>query len=398
MYFSSATKAALFSLISLVSANCEKGPFVSALAGVGFDKTPGYQHFCDSKWEEGIIITGIRVWAAKFQVKAVQFQYAGGDWGARHGQIPDNDVQPKEKTWKENDKIGLKLWNNKPDDGDPMDAVGKIVVTQEGQKDFEAGGSKIDKEMYVDNPSGKLLAVKGAAGAWVSSLEFKFLESAITNVEMTSITFKEDMKRWNDKKQGLIPAALGSVYYTNSDEIGGYNATYDTTTVITKAVSKTLTESQTHTAGYTLSVKVSGKVGVPLLAESSMEVTNELSYSYSNMKSTSKTDTDTWSFQWKMGGTGAGIPPQTAAHCTASATMGTFDSDYDAKITATMANGKTFNYNAHGHYNSVGYANGIQDCKVIPLKEVPSNAKVQEGKKDKKGKRTTRLDRFITKV
>jgi hypothetical protein len=160
MHFSlAATTVSLLSLLGLASANCEKGPFISTLAGVGFDKTPDYQHFCDSKWEEGSIITGIRVWSAKFQIKCVQFQFAGGDWGARHGQIPDV-VQPLEKTWDENSKIGLKLWNNKPDDKDPMDAVGYIVITEDGKKDFEAGASKLAKEMYVDNPSGKLLAVK----------------------------------------------------------------------------------------------------------------------------------------------------------------------------------------------------------------------------------------------
>ena len=160
MQFSLVSKAVLLSLLGLANANCEKGPFTSTLAGVEFDKIPKHEHFCESKWEEGKIITGIRVWSAKFQVKAVQFQFAGGEWGGRYGQIPTDDVQPKEKTWKEDDRIGMKLWNNKPDDGDPMDAVGKIAITMDGQKDFEAGGSKIDKEMYVDNPSGKLLSVK----------------------------------------------------------------------------------------------------------------------------------------------------------------------------------------------------------------------------------------------
>jgi hypothetical protein len=81
---------------------------------------------------------------------------------------------------------------------------------------------------------------------------------------------------------------------------------------------------------------------------------------------------------------------------TASATMGTFDSDYQATVTATMANGKTFVYNSHGHYNSVGYANGVQDCNVIPLKDVPKSAKTEEAKHDKKPKRSTRLARFVS--
>jgi hypothetical protein len=137
---------------------------------------------------------------------------------------------------------------------------------------------------------------------------------------MTNIKFTEDVKKWNQKKQGLQPAALGSVYYKNSDEKGGFNATYDSTTTITKSVTKTITQSDTHTVGYSLTVKVGGKVGVPLLAESTVEVTNELSYSYEHMKSTTNTDTDTWAFTWRMGGTTQGIPPQMAAHCKSQAT------------------------------------------------------------------------------
>lgn len=106
------------------------------------------------------MITGIRVWWAKFQVKAVQFQFAGGEWGTVHGQ--NADVKDYgERTWGEDASIGLQLWNNKPDDGDPMDAVGKIVITEAGKEDFEAGGSKIDKKSWqqVNTGSGKLLAV-----------------------------------------------------------------------------------------------------------------------------------------------------------------------------------------------------------------------------------------------
>lgn len=155
--------AATMAMVGSVTANCDKGPFISTAAGIPMDKNPGYQQFCESRWEEGVIITGIRVWSAKFQIKAVQFRYAGDDWGKRYGQIPTNDVNPKEKTWDENDQVDIRLWNNKPDDGDPMDAVGRIQITQEGKDKFEAGadGKKIQKdEIYVDNPSGKLLAVK----------------------------------------------------------------------------------------------------------------------------------------------------------------------------------------------------------------------------------------------
>lgn len=52
--------------------------------------------------------------------------------------------------------------------------------------------------------------------------------------------------------------------------------------------------------------------------------------------------------------------------------MGTFESDYTGKITAILENGNTFEYNDRGHYKSIGYANGISECKSIPLSEVPN--------------------------
>lgn len=395
MKFSLAAAAATLAMFGSVSANCDKGPWISTAAGIPMDKNPGYQTWCESQWEDGKIINGIRVWSAKFQIKAVQFRFAGGNWGTRYGQLPD-DVTPEEKTWDENGKIGMKLWNNKPDDGDPMDAVGKIAITEEGKDEWSAGGSKIAKEMYVDNPSGKLLAVKGAAGAWVTSLEFKFLEAPIERMEMTDMKFKEDFKKWNDKKQGLQPAALGSVYFKNSSPKGGENATYDSTVAIEETVSKDITTSNTHTAGFKIGVTVSGKVGVPLLAESELSVNTEASYSYTHMESKSFSESEKWGFTWRMGGTASqGIAPQRAAHCTATATKGTFESEYDATVVAYMANGKTFNMKQFGKFKSVGFANGVQDCKVIDLKDVPSGAKVEEAKHEKKSKRSTRLDRFV---
>ncbi|PVI06100.1 hypothetical protein DM02DRAFT_610062 [Periconia macrospinosa] len=386
-------------MVGSVNANCDKGPFISTAAGIPMDKNPGYQQFCESRWEEGAIITGIRVWAAKFQIKAVQFRYAGDDWGKRYGQLPDL-VNPKERTWNENDEIDIRLWNNKPDDGDPMDAVGRITIEQEGKEKWEAGadGKKIAKdEIYVDNPSGKILAVKGAAGAWVTSLEFKFLESPIKHLEMTDIKFKEDVKVWNEKSKGQQPAVLGSVYFKNTSPLGSANATYDNTLQISETNSKEMTTTQTHTAGYELSIKVGGGVKIPMLADFGTEVTNSFSYSYSNMKSQGFTETSTWGFNWRMGSNVAGLPPQKGAHCTATATKGTFDSDYDATVTATLGNGKTFVYFNKGHFKSIGFANGVSECKVIDLKEIPSNANAGEVKpaKASKAKRSSRLARFI---
>ena len=196
----------------------------------------------------------------------------------------------------------------------------------------------------------------------------------------------------------MKPDVLASKYYINSDEVGGSNKTFKDSFTIERETSKTLTQSQTHTVGFSLSVSVSAEVGLPILAEASMEMRSEFSYSYANMKSKSTSEKEAWKFSWEMASTSEGLAPQTAAYCKATATMGTFSSDYDAKITAKLANGKDFKYNSRGRYDSVGFARGIQNCETIPLSEVPSEASKEEGTSKKEAKRSTRLDRFINQA
>lgn len=83
--------------------------------------------------------------------------------------------------------------------------------------------------------------------------------------------------------------------------------------------------------------------------------------------------------------------------------MGTFDSDYEATVTATLASGKKFAYKNMGHYKSVGYANGVNSCETVKLKDVPQGANIGQTNKaaasktgGKRAKRfTSRLARFI---
>lgn len=132
---------------------------------------------------------------------------------------------------------------------------------------------------------------------------------------MTDMKFKEDMKQWNDKQKGMIPAVLGGVYFLNKNPVGGDHVTYDNTVQINKETSKTITTQQTHTVGYEISLKVDGTVGLPFLFMANFEVTQKLSYSYANMKSDALTDTDKWGFSWRMASNYSGIAPQEAAYC-----------------------------------------------------------------------------------
>jgi hypothetical protein len=58
--------------------------------------------------------------------------------------------------------------------------------------------------------------------------------------------------------------------------------------------------------------------------------------------------------------------------------MGTFDSDYTAVITATLENGKTFDFADKGRFTSISYADAISDCKQIDIKDVPKSGTQKE--------------------
>ncbi|PVI07067.1 hypothetical protein DM02DRAFT_622447 [Periconia macrospinosa] len=117
--------------------------FLVGEAGIPSYTIPELQLLCQSGWDKGYVITRIRAWWAKFQVKVTQFQFVHYDGG----------------TCGENSSIGLKIWHNLPDDEDLMNAAGHIVIAEASQEYFEAGGSNIDKksEQHVDAGSGKLL-------------------------------------------------------------------------------------------------------------------------------------------------------------------------------------------------------------------------------------------------
>lgn len=123
--------------------------------------------------------------------------------------------------------------------------------------------------------------------------------------------------------------------------------------------------------GTKVGVTVSGGVGVPFLAESKIEVSTEVSYQYTNMKSESTTEEDTRTLEWWESGT---ISPGRAVFCESSAFKGTFNGDYMSTVEIEMVDGKTFKIDQPGKFKSVGWSTAVSNCKDIPLKEAPDNA------------------------
>ena len=72
------------------------------------------------------------------------------------------------------------------------------------------------------------------------------------------------------------------------------------------------------------------------------------------------------------------------------ASKGTFDSPYDAEITAKLANGKSFTYKQSGTFKSVTYVDAVSKCKTMPVAEMPTGVQGKKGM-DVSSKRAVRF-------
>ncbi|KAF2677339.1 hypothetical protein K458DRAFT_161679 [Lentithecium fluviatile CBS 122367] len=299
MRFSLLNQVFLVSLAAFASAddNCDasatEAPFAaSQVAGPAFPGGDDPETKCDSKWSTGETIVGIEAWSAKFQVKAVRFKFSQSGWGPIRGSVPNDNVQAHQvKEWDAGAEVGIRLWNNKPDDGDPMDAVGRIIITQGGQDIFEVGGNakKVDSsEITVDNAGGLILGAKTRSGAWLSSIEFKMLKGKVVRTELVDLVVAEDLTKWNEEQRGIDNVNLADVYYKNTNPVGGPNQTYSFTNTASRDTSKTITSQRTNqwTAGIT--VTVGGEVGIPFVTKGKIDVATKFEYQRQNMVSISR--------------------------------------------------------------------------------------------------------------
>lgn len=275
--------------------------------------------------------------------------------------------------------IGIKLWSNKPDDGDPIDAVGRIIITQAGNTIFEVGGNagKVQKdEILVDNGAGLILGAKTRSGAWLSSIQFSMLKSKVVSTELTALDVTENVDDWNAKQRGIDHVNLAKVYFVNRNQVGGPNLTYTFTNTESRETKKTIVSQRTNqwTAG--LKVTVGGEIGIPFLAEGKVDIETSFQYQRTNMDGTETSESEKKDLSINIGtpGTSNLLPPQRAAHCESWAVSGRFDSPYVGTVEATMADGTTYVYSDAGDVTSTGWVKAATSCEEIDIKDVPQGA------------------------
>lgn len=193
-----------------------------------------------------------------------------------------------------------------------MDGIGKIIITMGGQDIFTVGADekKIQKtETVINSASGIILGVKGRAGQWVHTLEFKMLKSKIKEVQLVEIKFPATLDDWNKKKQGMTTATLKESWFGNPNSVGGPNMTYSFGNEAAAEKSKTVTSTTTTTWAVGVSLSWSSGLEIPFFEGSSIsakyELTGKVDFSHSSSNSNELSEKTSDKLTWTLGSPGA---------------------------------------------------------------------------------------------
>jgi len=211
MFFSlkaAATAASLVSMLSFASARedthlCESGPFDTTKM---YGKSVDEQAFCDTKWDKGISVIGIEVWATKGHVKAVQLSYSDNTKGPVHGDASSTEGNNGDWyghgaiSWKEGELVtDVHMAGNYWGNGDGL-----------GMLHMEVGaGNKLDVKSDVGSfngepqllSSGLLVGAYGSAGGFVTSFGLMFMKNTVGKAEIIELKFPESLDDLNKKQE-----------------------------------------------------------------------------------------------------------------------------------------------------------------------------------------------------
>jgi len=120
---------------------------------------------------------GIKIWRADWQIHALALRWGSHDYGIIYGHAVDPNKPDATAEWDPSTKVSkciqnseetsgqsltniadIRLWNNKPDDGDPIDALGRIRVEIEGKDPVEVKAKKVGDEIPISTGAGLILA------------------------------------------------------------------------------------------------------------------------------------------------------------------------------------------------------------------------------------------------
>lgn len=183
MYFSPRKLliAAACLLTAVRASDCSDGPWQD----VQWVGGQGGGDFCATKYKQGVVITGVEVWANKGGVRAIQFYYSDGTNSGQFGKI-DGDRHGRLDWDPAVDGISqVKSWGN-----GRGQHLGRVQIRTKKGAELDVGKDTSGQDTFESKTaSGIMLGAFGRSGDLVDSLGFLFLKSKIERITIDDVVF-----------------------------------------------------------------------------------------------------------------------------------------------------------------------------------------------------------------
>ncbi|KAF2464789.1 uncharacterized protein BDR25DRAFT_319049 [Lindgomyces ingoldianus] len=262
------------------ASDCLDGPWTNVTSTGALTGT----EFCATKYQSGVVITGVEAWGNTNWIKSARSKPWGNGFGLRLGRVYTGT------------KKGTEL------------EVGKNT---DGQNVFE-----------TNVQSGIILGAFSRSGDRIDQLGFLFLRSKIDSITIDNVVFKDTPEALNEKKQGLEMVTLDYADHTNDHPDANETFTFGKSE--TRTTSKEYSQTATHTFGFTEAIEVSGEI-LGLGAKSTTTLSYE--YSYASTEESSKEDSVTLTYM-----VATTLKPDQRVFCKAVAMRGIYKGEYNARV------------------------------------------------------------------
>lgn len=172
---------------------CEGGPWEDLLV-IG-DSADGTR-FCETRYSEGTVVTGIEAWATDGGVEGIQFYYSDGKPSKLYGTIKGDG---KRVDWDPSvDSVTqVRSWGN-----GRGQHLGRIELKTTKGAHLDVGKDTSGQDTFEYNVgSGIMLGAFGSSSSLIESLGFYFLKSKIDKISMDDIVFDETPEMLNERME-----------------------------------------------------------------------------------------------------------------------------------------------------------------------------------------------------
>lgn len=164
------------------AADCANGPWTNVLIIGGGGGGP----WCNTKYDQGIVVTGMEVWASKKAVRAVQFYYSDGSNSGMVGKL--DDVREHQRIDWDPSKDGIsqfKSWGN----GNGK-YLGRVYLRLKSGGELNVGKDTDGQDVFeTDVQSGIMLGAFGNSGDSIDNMGMLFLKSKVSKVTIEDVAF-----------------------------------------------------------------------------------------------------------------------------------------------------------------------------------------------------------------